>query len=835
MQLHEVPGFADRLLVSMESADVPRCARANSLEVLACLRGPSFAHVVESVAVQLMRALGLAAAPGQTVNLGNPELFLITVQYRCEEGARFLLKVAVEFVQAVAENTPYPLAGRLADARRIFDTSTPGPSTTAIINAARSRFIPVQQVDAKSGLVRLGYGKHSRWVKAATSTNTSTIACDIAEDKDLTKHLLSQAGIPVPCGRVVDTVEDALEAWREIGSAVVVKPLDGNQGRGVSLNLDTPEDIQRGFEAARHCSSKVIVERLVEGRDYRVLIVGGRMIAASEKSPAQVQGDGVRTIGELVAQANTDPRRGGHHSKPLSFISIDSVVEACLQRQHLSLDSVPEAGRQVVLRESANLSTGGEATDVTDAVHPDFSGMCERAARVVGLDICGVDLVAPDISRPFEGRGGIVELNAAPGLRMHEFPSRGRPRDAGGAIVEMLYPNHATGRIPVVSVTGGKGKTTSTRMIDHVLQSVGTRTGMFTADGVRMGGPLLTRANGAAACSASAVLSDLSVDVAVLETKLTDILHSGLAYDWSDVGVYTDLPAYDRDDESISGGDQTLRGRRLVAERVRSGGTLVMNADDSEVMDIAEHAAATGPRRELVLFSLRSTCAAILRHVNAGGTAFVLHGEWLEARRPEGARRIVRSTAMPSTFSGAADFHIANALAAAAACSALGVTDNEIAAGLMSFDAAAESSSPVDIYGINGSVLVVAQGADTSTLTEVSRRMAYWRTVPKAFVIAPPLRQPGEVIAALQDATTGFNGVAKAVRSQYPAADVRAVADDFECVRVAARSVDVGQVAVALCHRQDTVHELLRELGGVPLSNPEDVFSASAEHMRIPA
>jgi cyanophycin synthetase len=235
----------------------------------------------------------------------------------------------------------------------------------------------------------------------------------------------------------------------------------------------------------------------------------------------------------------------------------------------------------------------------------------------------------------------------------------------------------------------------------------------------------------------------LSVDVAVLETKLPDILHSGLAYDWSDVGVYTDIPAYDRDDESISGADQTLRGRRLVAERVRSGGTLVMNADDTAVMDVAEHAAATGPRREVVLFSLRSTCPAILRHVNAGGTAFVLHGEWLEARRPEGARRIVRSTAMPSTFSGAADFHIANALAAAAACSALGVTDNEIAAGLMSFDAAAESSTAVNIYRIDGSFLVVAQGANTSALNEVSRQMACWRTVPNAFVIAPPSSDQG--------------------------------------------------------------------------------------------
>ncbi len=386
------------------------------------------------------------------------------------------------------------------------------------MDAAERRGIPVRRLNQRS-LVQLGHGKHRKLVQATLSDGTGAIAVDIAGDKQMTKSLLEQAWLPVPRGRVVANREQALEALAELKPPVVVKPLDGHQGKGVSIELTTPEEVLAAFEIAREFSSHVMIEEYLTGEDYRVLVIGGRMVAAARRVPPQVIGDGLHTVQQLVDRENENPLRGDGHEKPLTCIRIDQIVLAWLERQGMAVSSVPAPGQVVSLRQGANLSTGGSAIDVTDELHPAIVRTCERAATVIGLDICGLDLVLPDIHSPVEsGSGGIVEANAAPGLRMHLYPAEGKPRPVGDAIVEMLYPAGASGRIPIISVTGTNGKTTTARLIEFILASTGLLAGMTTTDGIYIAGQEIVRGDMTGPRSARTVLADPSVEVAVLET-----------------------------------------------------------------------------------------------------------------------------------------------------------------------------------------------------------------------------------------------------------------------------------------------------------------------------
>ena len=360
------------------------------------------------------------------------------------------------------EDQPYPLEAAIETARELVATDDLGPSTRAIVDAAEKRGIPWVRADRHS-LVRLGYGKYFRYIEGTIAGNTNAIAVDVASDKELTKQLLRKAALPAPHGCVVKTRVEAIACFAQSQTPVVVKPLDGNQGKGVSLNLSTPEQLSEAFEAAVVVSPEVIVEEMFRGLDYRVVIVDGRMVAAAQRIPAHVWGDGKHTIRELIELANKDPRRGKNHEKPLTRMVADPIAVAILKKYGRLLDDVPATTEMVILRESANLSTGGSARDVTDEVHPTMRRICERAAATIGLDICGIDLVVPDIQQPFTS-GGIVEVNASPGIRMHHFPSEGKARDVGSAIVEMLFPADKPSRIPIFSITGTNGKTTVTRM-----------------------------------------------------------------------------------------------------------------------------------------------------------------------------------------------------------------------------------------------------------------------------------------------------------------------------------------------------------------------------------
>ena len=461
--------------------------------------------------------------------------------------------------------------------------------------------------------MQLGYGSRQHRILAAETDRTSAIAESIVQDKELTKSLLESIGVPVPKGRTANSAEDAWLAAQEIGVPVVVKPKDGNQGRGVAVNLTTKEQVVAAFAAAKEEGDQILVEKFAPGCDYRLLVINQQLVAAARREPPQVTGDGRRTIAELVAEVNCDPRRGEDHATSLSKIPLDDIARGVLRDQGLTIHSIPAAGQLVVLRRNANLSTGGSATDVTDFVHPDVAARAIEAVRMVGLDIAGVDVVATDISMPLEQQGGvIVEINAAPGLRMHLEPSAGKGRPVGEAIVDMMFPAGQTGRIPIVSVTGVNGKTTTTRLVAHLLRQQGKRVGMTCTDGVYLDDRRIDTGDCSGPKSARTVLANPIVDAAVLETARGGILREGLGYDRADVAIVTNIGEGDHLGlNGIETLDQLARVKRVIVENIADNGYAVLNAADPLTATMAEFAAGN------VIFFARSADHPVLSAIAA--------------------------------------------------------------------------------------------------------------------------------------------------------------------------------------------------------------------------
>jgi cyanophycin synthetase len=781
---------------------------------------------------------GIAVNRGKTVALQAPQVYLVTVAYTSEAGMRRLLRVAVELVQALIDGRAYPLDDMLQRVREVIVASDLGPSTKAVVDAAVRRGIPWKRIGDDS-LVRLGYGAALRHVQATTTDRTSLLAVELAGDKHLTKAVLKEAGLPAPRGCVVGSREEAVACLDTADLPVVVKPLDGNQGRGVSLNLQTAEQVAEAFDLAAEISDRVIVEEMYRGNDYRIVIVGGRMVAAAQRVPAHVWGDGVHTISQLVDYANHDPRRGEHHEKPLTKIITDPLVMAILRRAGRSLEDIPAVGEMVLLRESANLSTGGEARDVTDQVHPSIREICERTARVIGLDVCGIDVVLPDITQGYDGRGGIVEVNAAPGIRMHHHPSQGEPRDVGGAIVEMLYPGGATGRIPIVSITGTNGKTTVTRLVRHILGSTGATVGMTTTDGIWIGDKAVQRGDTTGPRSAGLVLSDPAVEVAVLETARGGIVRSGLGYDWADIAVMTNVQADHIGQDGIESIDDIMHIKRLVAERVRPGGTLVLNADDPQVVRVPEHRLVCNTPKRVVFFSLDPNNPHVLRHLGAGGTAFVANDGWIEERVGPGSTRLAPIASIPATLGGTAEFQIQNVLAAMAVGRAYGLQADAVVDAVADFSLDHHSAGRTNLFALKGGYLMVDYGHNPAAIEALSKTVSRWGASRVTQVVAVPGdradtliveaaqsigaadrviirededlrgRQPGEVADLLR----------RTLLEHRPQLPVRVVLDELEAVREAVDEMQPGEVVVALCERVQEVAEWLTAHGAAPVGD----------------
>jgi cyanophycin synthetase len=852
----QVPGFVGRLLAALPGLREHHCSRGYAGGLVERLEeGTNFGHVVEHVALELMGLAGVGDDHGQTRSAGRDGVCYVVVAYKAEQAARFLLEKAVELVESLVEGRAFAVGEKVEEARCIAASTELGPSTRAIVEAAERRGIPWRRISDDS-LVQLGWGVRRKFIQAATSDLTSAVAVEIACDKDFTKQLLEDAGIAVPRGRVVRSEEEAVAAFEELCGAVVVKPLDGRQGLGVSLNLTHADEVRSAFRVAREFSRAVLVEELLAGRNYRVLVVGGRMVAASERTPCHVTGDGQHTIAELIEIENRNPLRGECHERPLTKIKVDDIVRAHLAKAGRALDFVPAAGEVVYLRESVNLSTGGTAKDVTDEVHPTIRRMCERAARAAGLDICGVDLVLEDITAEFKnGCGGIIELNAAPGLRMHLHPSEGQPRDVGGEIIRMLYPE-GDGRIPVFSVTGTNGKTTVTRMIAHVLSATGRNVGMTTTDGIYVGGDRVVEGDTTGPHSARVVLSDPTVEVAVLETARGGIVRRGLGYDWSDIAVMTNIGPDHIGQDGIETVEDILWIKSLVAERVREGGTVVLNADDEQLARLTENPYVGREGRRIVYFSLRDNHLLIRRHADAGGTGYFVRNGYVVEDAAGTQRRILRLSDVPATLGGTSQYQVANVLASVAACRAHGLAVEAVAKALATFNSATHNPGRANLFRVaSGGYVMLDYGHNPEAFAAVCRAATRWHGRRVTGIVAVPGDRADELIEeAGRVAARGFHSLvirededlrgrrpgevagllSRAARQEVPGLDCRVVLSSVEALRGELARLRAGDVVVMFYEKLEPLLTVLREFGAEPAARIEglevgpDVFSFSA-------
>jgi len=666
----------------------------------------SMAHVLQSVALGLQAHAGCPVTFGRTAATIEPGTFQIAVEYSEEAVGRLALDLARTLLHAAGQDQPFDLAAALASLRERDEDIRLGPSTGAIVAAAVARGIPYHRL-TQGSLVQFGWGSRQRRIQAAETDDTSAIAESIAQDKDLTKMLLEAAGVPVPDGRVASSAEAAWEAARALGGPVVVKPRDGSQGRGVAVNIDTRERVLQAYEAAHHISAEVIVERYIPGHDFRLLVVGHQMVAASRRDPPQVTGDGIHSVRQLVDQVNADPLRGDGHATALTRIRFDDAARATLARQGYGADTVPPAGALVVLRNNANLSTGGSATDVTDEVHPDLAARAVTAARMIGLDICGVDVVAETVHLPLEAQhGGVVEVNAAPGLRMHLNPSFGKGRPVGEAIVAQLFADGQDGRIPVVAVAGTNGKTTTVRLTAHLLGCMGQRVGMTNSDGVYVQSQRIDTGDCSGPRSARRILLHPGVDAAVFETARGGILREGLAFDRCDVAIVTNIGMGDHLGLGyISTVEDLAVVKRVIVQYVRPGGMAVLNAADPIVAEMA--GACPGA---VTFFAADPDNPVIATHRAQGLRVVYRQDDAIVAQQGE-TRVALPLTAIPLTRNGGIAFQVENAMAAVAAAWALELPWDTIRAGLAGFvNDAATAPGRFNLFDYGGATLIADYG-----------------------------------------------------------------------------------------------------------------------------
>lgn len=597
---------------------------------------------------------------------------------------RSLLPIELPSALSGDERAAFSYQDQLDDLARLADRLAFGPSTASLIEAARKRDIPHIRLNERS-LVQFGYGIHQRRIEATVTSETRHIAVEIAQDKELTQQLLHDMGLPVPRQQVVDTEDGAVEAAYDLGFPVVTKPLDASHGRGVSLNLNTEAEVRAGFRAAAEHRDYVIVETFLPGKDYRVLVVNGEVIAVAERVPGHVVGDGIHTVKQLVDIVNSDPRRGVGHEKVLTKLVIDHQAERLMGLAGVTLDTVLPAGKVLYLRSTGNLSTGGTSIDRTDEIHFDNLEIAKLAAKVVGLDVAGIDFITPDIARSVrEVGGGIVEVNAAPGFRMHVAPSEGKPRDVAGPVMDMLFPRGAPSRIPIAAITGTNGKTTTSRMVAHIMKMTGKRVGLTTTDGIYINGERYLKGDMTGPWSARMVLKDPTVEVAVLETARGGILREGLGFDRCDVGAVLNVSADHLGLRGVETVEDLAEVKQLVVEVVKDNGTSVLNADDPLVARMAEDAEG-----RLVYFTMHPRNELVREHIAKGGRAVVLeegvNGQRITLYDGERYVPVLWTHLIPATFEGAVLFNVANAMAATAITYSLGVSLENIRQGLRTF------------------------------------------------------------------------------------------------------------------------------------------------------
>ncbi|WP_313706301.1 cyanophycin synthetase [Massilia sp.] len=741
------PGLASRLVALLPGLSPEASAR------LAALASP--ADAVEAVVMELQRLAGAPGAFSQTMEVPRkPGARRAVCGYRTEQVAGQALGVALDLVAALQRGEDFDVAAAVTELHETAEDYAIGTSTGAVVSAAERRGIPSLRITDEANLFQLGWGSRQKRLQATITGATNSIAVGIASDKQLTKALLEQAGCPVPDGATVTRLDEAQRVARRLSGPATIKPLDANQGKGVTTVCTTPEEVERAFEHARKYSRHVIVEEYLEGRDYRVLVTGDRVAAASWRRPPGVTGDGHSTVRELVEIENRNPARGEGHTNILTKIPMDALAEAILARQGYGFDSVLPSGVGVDLRGNANLSTGGTAEDVTDSLPEETRDICIRAARTIGLDVAGIDIICRDIAQPLrEQNGGIIEVNAAPGIRMHQYPSRGTPRDAGAAIVEALF-GQDDGRIPTVAVTGTNGKTTTSLLIAHAARLTGQRTGLTTTEGVYIDGRRIMAGDCTGYRSARAVLTSPEVDFAVLETARGGILKRGLAYDRCDVSVVLNVSSDHLGLDGVDTIEDLARVKAVVAQRASRA--VVLNAEDDYCVTMAKD---LRDNVEVLYFALDADNPVLLRHLESGGRGVYLEDTTLVLATGARHEALLDVREMPVSLGGCARYNIANALAATAALAASGFGNPEIAAGLRSFVSDSKHnplrSNLFDVDGVTVIVDYAHNCAAYAALAETARAMTPGRVV--GVVAAPGDRRDADLVDIGRTCAAGFD------------------------------------------------------------------------------
>lgn len=657
---NEIPGFPERLEALFPSMYSHRCSEAVAGGFFMRVKeGTWMGHVIEHIALEIQTLAGMDTGFGRTRGTGKEGEYNVVFSYIEEDAGVYAAKAAVRIAQALVDAQEYNLAEDIQQLREIREDTRLGPSTGCIVEEAAKRGIPFIRLN-KHSLVQLGYGVHQKRIRATIASTTSNIAVDIACDKEETKALLEAAEIPVPRGTVIRTEAGLKDAVDKYGYPLVIKPIDGNHGKGNTTNITTWEHAVAALENAKQYGRSVIVERFITGFDFRILVINSKFICAALRTPAAVTGDGKNTIQYLIDETNKDPRRGYGHEKVLTQINVDHSTMKMLEDIGYTLETIPKKDELVLLKTTANLSTGGTSTDVTDEVHPDNVFMCERIAKIIGLDICGIDIMAKDLRTPVKENGGaILEVNAAPGFRMHIDPSEGIGRNVAEPVVDMLFPDRHNGRIPIIAVTGTNGKTTTTRLTAHICKSAGKKVGYTTSDGVYIQNQLMMKGDCTGPVSSAFVLKDPTVDFAVLECARGGILKNGLSFQNCDVGIVTNVAADHMGLGGINTIEQMADVKAVVAETVYPHGYAVLNADDDLVYKIKDRL-----KCNIALFSMDENNPRIKEHCSKGGLATVYENGFVTILKGTWKIRVAHVKDIPLTFEGKATHNVANCLPA---------------------------------------------------------------------------------------------------------------------------------------------------------------------------
>ncbi len=681
MPTNKIPGFRERIEQLIPSLLSHRCSEGHEGGFFHRIEmGTWMGHVIEHIALEIQTLAGMDTGFGRTRETKTSGVYNVVFSYLEENAGVYAAEESVKIAQCLIDGAEYDIAHCIQRLKEIRERERLGPSTGSIVEEAVARNIPWIRL-GRNSLVQLGYGVNQQRFQATITGKTSSIAVDIACNKETTKKMLEDAAIPVPSGGLVMDEEDLESVIRKIGYPVVLKPLDGNHGRGQSINVKDWETAKTGLEHAQKVSRKVIVERYVTGYDFRVLVINHKMVAAARRVPANVVGDGETNIQDLIDKENLDPRRGYGHENVLTEILVDKDTNELLEKLGYTLETVPQKGEIVYLKSTANLSTGGTSIDVTDMVHPENVTMMERISKIIGLDVCGVDIMAENLTQPLKESGGVIlEVNAAPGFRMHLAPSEGLPRNVAAPVVDMLYPPGKPFRIPIIAVTGTNGKTTTTRLISHIVKNNGYRVGFTTSDGIYIQNTMLTKGDTTGPISAEFILKDPTVEFAVLETARGGILRSGLGFNNADIGVLTNIKEDHLGLSDIHNLKDLTRVKRVVLDAVKKDGWCVLNADDEYSMRLINDLDA-----KVAIFSLDENNPHIKKFAKEGKLTCVYEEGFVTIKKGEWKIRIAKVNNIPITMEGKAKFMIANVLAASLATYLYGFEIEDIANSLRTF------------------------------------------------------------------------------------------------------------------------------------------------------